>query len=64
MANQADHSRQKLALSVREVMEELSLGRNSVLTLVHSGQLRSVRVGKRIIIPRRALEDFLAGAPA
>ena len=37
----------------------LRVGRNVAYELVRSGQLRSVRVGKNIRIPRDALAEYL-----
>ena len=39
-----------LTLSVRELMPILSVGRNTAYELIHSGQIRSVRIGRRICI--------------
>lgn len=39
----------------------LGLGRSTVYNLLRSGELRSVRVGRRIIVPAAAVADFLAG---
>lgn len=48
-----------LALTVLEAGQVLRVGRNVAYELVRSGQLRSVRVGKNIRIPRDALADYL-----
>ena len=48
-----------LALTVTEAGQVLLVGRNVAYELVRSGQLRSVRVGKNIRIPRDALADYL-----
>lgn len=39
----------------------LGLGRSTVYKLLRSGELRSVRAGRRIIVPATAVADFLAG---
>ena len=44
-----------LTLSVRELMPILSVGRNTAYELIHSGQIRSVRIGRRIRIPKSAI---------
>ena len=49
----------KLGLSIQEAAHLLGLGRNKFLDLIHAGKVRYVRVGRRIIVPRQALEDFL-----
>ena len=38
---------------------QLSLGRNKTLELISSGKLKSIRVGRRIIVPHCAIEDYI-----
>ena len=52
-----------LVLRVEDLMPVLDLGRNTAYELVRSGQIRSVRVGRKLRIPKQAVEDFLAGQP-
>ena len=47
-------------LTVPELAVELRIGRNTAYTMVKNGLIRSVRIGKAIRVPRKALEDFLA----
>jgi excisionase family DNA binding protein len=39
--------------------EVLGIGRSMVFELIKSGKLRSVKVGRRRLIPQAALEDFI-----
>ena len=48
-----------LTLSVRELMPILSVGRNTAYELKHSGQIRSVRIGRRICIHKAEVLRFL-----
>lgn len=48
-----------LILSVRELMPVLGIGRNKAYELIHSGQIRSIRVGKKICIPKEEILRFL-----
>ena len=48
-----------LTLSVRELMPILSVGRNTAYELIHSGQIRSVRIGRRICIHKAEVLRFL-----
>lgn len=48
-----------LALSVPEVAKLLKIGRNTAYELVRSRQIRSVRIGRQIRVPRSALEEYL-----
>ena len=50
----------KLLLSVPEAAHLLSIGRSRCYDLVLSGQLRSLKLGRRRLISREALEAFVA----
>jgi excisionase family DNA binding protein len=49
-----------LSVSVDEAARLLGLGRSNVFKLLESGEIRSVKVGSRRLVPRKALEEFLA----
>ena len=46
-------------LRVEDLMPILGIGRNTAYELIRSGQIRSIRIGRQIRIPRDALLDFL-----
>lgn len=48
-----------LALTVLEAGQVLRVGRSVTYEFVRSGQLRSVRIGRSIRIPRDALVEYL-----
>lgn len=48
-----------LALTVLEAGQVLRVGRSVTYELVRSGQLRSVRIGRSIRIPRDALVEYM-----
>lgn len=48
-----------LALRVEDLMPILGIGRNTAYELVRSGQIRSIRIGRKIRIPRDAMAEFL-----
>ena len=48
-----------MTLRVEELMPILGIGRNTAYELIRSGQIRSVRIGRQIRIPRDALLEFL-----
>lgn len=52
------------ALTVDEAAYELGISRNVAYTAVRNGEIPSIRIGKRIIIPRAAFERMLEGTPA
>jgi excisionase family DNA binding protein len=49
---------------VEIVMGRLGLGRSTVFALLASGQLRSVKVGRRRLIPEAAIVEFIANLEA
>ena len=52
-----------LVLRVEDLMSALDIGRNAAYELLRSGQIRSIRIGRKLRIPKQAVEDFLAGKP-
>ncbi|MGH9254239.1 MAG: helix-turn-helix domain-containing protein [Vicinamibacterales bacterium] len=48
-----------LAIPIDEAARRLSLSPRTVATLVAQRELRSVKVGRRRLIPLKALQDFL-----
>ena len=48
-----------LALKVEDLMPILGIGRNAAYELVRSGQIRSIRVGRKLRIPKEAVIAFL-----
>ncbi len=42
-----------------EASSLLGVGRGGVYGLIRSGRLRSIRIGRKIIIPASALQEFL-----
>ena len=50
-----------VTLRVEDLMPLLGIGRNTAYELIRSGQIRSVRIGRQIRIPREALLEFLDG---
>ena len=47
------------ALTTKECMSFLNIGRNSLYKLLKEGSLGSIRVGKKYIIPKSSLEHYL-----
>ncbi|MEE8550029.1 MAG: helix-turn-helix domain-containing protein [Gemmatimonadota bacterium] len=52
---------EKVVYTVLEAAELLGLGRHTAYEGVRSGVIPSVRVGRRILVPRVALEKLLRG---
>ncbi len=52
---------EKQTVTVREAGEILGIGRNSAYAAVERGEIPVIRVGKRLVVPRAALERLLTG---
>lgn len=52
---------QRATLTVSEAIEATGLSRNTVYDGIRRREIPSVRVGRRILIPRVAFERWLAG---
>jgi excisionase family DNA binding protein len=55
---------ESLALSVPEAGKLLGLSRNGAYGAAQRGELPTVRIGSRIFVPRRALDELLNSAAA
>ena len=53
---------EKLTYSVPEVAEILGIGRSAAYQGIRTGQIPSVKIGKRIIVPKVALQRKLSDA--
>ena len=49
-----------LVMKVEDLMPVLCIGRNTAYELVRSGQIRSIRVGRNIRVPKEAIEEYLS----
>lgn len=54
----------KIAYSVDQAARALSIGRTKVFELLKAGQLRSIKIGSRTIIPAEGLQAMLAAGPS
>jgi excisionase family DNA binding protein len=54
-----EQSSQRLTITVTEAAKRLGIGKNQAYEGVHRGQIPSIRVGKRILIPLKALQRML-----
>ena len=51
---------EKLTLTVDETAKCLGIGRNSAYEAIARGEIPVIRVGKRLLVPKAALETLLA----
>jgi excisionase family DNA binding protein len=59
MSKQLQPPAAKLLLKVEEVTEMLNLGRSKLYQYLLTGELRSVKVGRRRLIPPDAVHEFV-----
>jgi len=51
----------KLTFTVEETAKILGIGRNSAYEAVARGEIPVIKVGKRLLVPKAALEKLLNG---
>jgi excisionase family DNA binding protein len=54
---------ERLVLTVEEAGKMLGISRGTAYLLANTGGIPALRIGeRRLVVPRKALEDFLASA--
>lgn len=51
-------------VTVEEAAQMLGISRSSAYECVHRGELRALRLGRRLVVPRAELEELLGVQPA
>ncbi|BFK24933.1 MAG: helix-turn-helix domain-containing protein [Blautia producta] len=49
----------KDVLQIDDIMEILKIGRNKAYDLIHAGEIKSLRIGRKIRVPKACMIDFL-----
>lgn len=57
-----DWSQVPLAMTIEEAARLLGIGRNGCYALADDGRLTVLRLGRRIVVPREALQRLLDGS--
>lgn len=52
---------ERLTISVTEAAQLLGIGRGTAYECVRTGELPSIKLGRRIVIPKRALQALVDG---
>ncbi len=55
---------ERLAFRPNEAARVMGVSRDLIFQWLRTGELRSIRIGAARLIPRQALEEFLAGREA
>ena len=53
---------ERLTLTVEEAAEALGISRPTAYEAIQTGEIPHIRIGRRILVPRAALEKLLANA--
>jgi len=53
-------SEQRLTLTVTAAAKALGIGRGLAYSMIREGKLPAIRFGRRLLVPRQALERMLA----
>jgi excisionase family DNA binding protein len=51
----------KDVVTVKEITEFLGISRTKAYELVHSGEFYTVKIGTRILIPKKSIQKWLEG---
>jgi excisionase family DNA binding protein len=54
----------RLTMTVQEAAKRLGIGRNGAYEAARNGQIPTIQIGKRLLVPVVALEQKLANAGA
>jgi excisionase family DNA binding protein len=54
---------ERRTLTVEEAARELGIGRTLAFEMARTGRLPVIRLGRRVLVPRAALDRMLAGDP-
>lgn len=46
-------------VSVEEIQQMLRIGKNALYQLLKDGAIKSIKVGKRYVVPKKYIIDFL-----
>jgi excisionase family DNA binding protein len=51
-----------LTMRVEDVAKTLGVSRNAAYVAVRNGEIPSIRIGRRLVVPKAAVERMLEGA--
>jgi excisionase family DNA binding protein len=57
-----ENQTERMTLTIPEAAKALGIGRNAGYEAARRGEIPTIRIGKRLLVPRAALERMLQGA--
>jgi excisionase family DNA binding protein len=57
-----ENQTERMTLTIPEAAKALGIGRNAGYEAARRGDIPTIRIGKRLLVPRAALERMLQGA--
>ena len=48
-------------LAIKQVIHELGISRTALYQLINDGKLRTVKIGRRRLVPAEAIDELVAG---
>jgi excisionase family DNA binding protein len=57
-----ENQTERMTLTIPEAAKALGIGRNAGYEAARCGDIPTIRIGKRLLVPRAALERMLQGA--
>ena len=48
-------------LAIKQVIHELGISRTALYQLINDGKLRTVKIGRRRLVPAEAVDELVAG---
>lgn len=46
-------------LNIQQIQEILNIGRNSIYNLLKANKIKSIKVGKKYVVPKQSIINFL-----
>ena len=56
-----EHNPGRQTLTIAEAARALGIGRNQAYEAAHRGEIPTIKIGKRLLVPRIAFEKLLNG---
>jgi excisionase family DNA binding protein len=61
ISKERSHKMHRATLTITETAKRLGIGRSAAYEAARTGQIPTIKIGKRILVPLTALERLLSG---